>query len=93
MLGAGILSFVGKLSLSQRLISKPHPSIPRLTPLKGVACGGQISNLCRHIQMALVPVRSQRLFGTAYRHTFLSIVWSLEVVCTMVKSIGGMWFV
>ena len=38
-MGAGILFYVGRLSLSQRLTSKPHPSIPRLNLLRGVACG------------------------------------------------------
>ena len=36
ILGAGILSFVGRLSLSQSSTGKPHPSMRRLNLLRGM---------------------------------------------------------
>ena len=67
-LSAGILSFVGRLSLSQRLTSKPHPSNPVVESLNDVSCGKLNQQfLCRHVQNQpkMEPNKDQKV-GSQY---------------------------
>ena len=70
-LGAGCLYFVGRLSLSWRLTSKPHPSIPRSRLLRGVIC-------LRLNQRFYAGVILYILLS--FRAYFLFVVQSLEIV-------------
>ena len=81
---AGNLSFVGRLSLPQRLTRRPHSSIPRLNLLRGVVCG--ISNQRFYAEVSRTDPRwtKQNTNGLS-RYYCVTNCWNLTIISPVIS--------